>query len=321
MEINYCKNSDIDLKAWDRCIAGSFNSSICGFSWFLDHICEDWDALIEGDYESVMPLAVRRFLGREVICLPYFAYEFGIFSINPVKPDKTRAFIESIPSCFDYYRIMLNKYNPLDSMDFNTTIQKRFELDLIKPYVKLTGDFSPELQRRLNIAMAHGYYFSAGLSPNDLIRFITEKKIRTSREIYQHDYRLLRTVMIGLIRYKSGELYGLFDQHNELSSVALVAWMNSRINLIFQTTAPDKLRDFPDLFLIDRIIDKYSETNITLFFDSGSTPNLPVPYSDFGARETTYLEIFKNKLPFPYNFLINYRIFSTCLSSSHSSNN
>ena len=318
MEINYCKNSDIDTKAWDRCIAGSFNNSISAFSWFLDLICDDWNALIEGDYESVMPLTVRRVFGKEIIYPPCFAHDFGIFSNNPVTPLKTRSFINAIPSFFKYYRITLNKFNPLDSKEFNTIIHKRFELDLIKPYVKLTADFTTELQRRLNIAMAHGYYFSAGLSPNDLIRFITEKKIRTPREIYQHDYRLLRTLISSFIRYRSGELYGLFDQHNELSSIALVTWMNSRIDLIFQTTAPDKMKDFPDLFLIDRIIDKYSETNTTLLFQSRSIPGSAIPYRDFGARETTYLEIFKNKLPFPYGLLIHHRIFKTCLSSLHS---
>jgi hypothetical protein len=127
--------------------------------------------------------------------------------------------------------------------------------------------------------------------------------------------------MAGLIRYKSGDLYGLFDQHNEISSVALVAWMNNRINLVFQATAPDKIKDFPDLFLIDRIIDKYSETNTTLLFDSVIFMKYPVMFKEFGARETTSIEIFQNKLPFPRNLFINYRIFNTCLSSSQSSSN
>ncbi len=319
MAIHFLKNSEIDLKAWDKCIAGSFNGSICAFSWFLDLICEDWGALIEDDYESVMPMTLQRFLGKEIVGLPYFAYDLGIFSNHPVTPDKTRAFIEAIPPFVRYYRIMMNKYNPLDCKDCRTIIHKRFELDLILPYFKLTAGYAPDLSRRLNIAMAHGYYFSAGLSPNDMIRLIAQEGIPAPRVIKQNDYRLLRTVIAGLIRYKSGELYGLFDQHNEISSIALVAWMNNRINLIFQATAPNKIKDFPDLFLTDRIIDKYSETNTTLLFDPGFIMNSPVLFKDFGARETTCIEIYKNNLPFPLNLLINYRIFNTCLSSSQSS--
>jgi hypothetical protein len=214
---------------------------------------------------------------------------------------------------------MLNKYNPLISSDFMLIRRRNFELDLIKPYIKLSADFVPELQRKLNIAMARGYYFSAGLTPHDLFRLIKDRKIRINRELSRHDFRLLRTVITELIRYKSGELYGLFDQHNEISSVALVAWMNNNINLIFQVTAPDKVQDYSDLFLIDRIIDKYSETNTTLQFAGRSGPDLPHRYHEFRARETTYVEIVRNNLSFPFKLLINYLIFHTCFSSSHSS--
>jgi hypothetical protein len=319
MNIQYLKNSDIDMNAWDKCIAGSFNGSICAYSWFLDLICENWDALVEGNYESIMPLATKRFFGKGIVCLPYFAHEFGIFSYNPVNPAKTRAFIEAIPQHFSFYSIMLSKYNPVESKEFNVVMHTRFELDVIKPYYKLSADFAPDLQCKLNLAMAYGFNFSAGLSPNNLIRFITEKKIRLPREVYRHDYRLLRSLVAGLIRYKSGELYGVYDQHNELSSVSLLAWINTRINLIFQVIAPDKIQNYPHLFFIDRILDKYSETNTTLLFESVNVPYSPTLYKDFGARETNCLEIFRNKLPFPHNLLINYRIFNTCLPSSHSS--
>ncbi len=321
MAIFFLKNSEIDLNAWDKCIAGSFNSSICAFSWFLDLICEDWGALVEDDYESVMPLILQRFLGKEIIGLPYFAYDLGIFSNHPITPDKTRVFIEAVPPVFSYYRIMLNKYNPLDCKGCTTILHKRFELDLILPYFKLTAGYTPDLSRRLNITMANGYYLSPGLSPNEMISLIDKNRIPAPRIIKKHNYRLLRTVMAGLIQHNSGELYGLFDRYNEISSVALVAWMNNRINLVFQATAPDKIKDFPDLFLIDRIIDKYSETNTTLLFDSGFIMNYPVLFKEFGARETTSIEVFKNKLTFPCNLLIHYRIFNTCLSSSQYSSN
>jgi len=321
MNIHYLRNHEIDIKAWDKCIARSFNGSISAYSWVLDIICENWDALVEDQYESVMPLPKQRIFGKEVVYMPCFANDLGIFSFNPVNPAKTRAYIDALSQHFDYYRIVLNKYNPLYHPDFKPVTHVGYELDMIKPYFKLTTDFVPDLQRKLNIAMARGFSFAGGLLPNDLINFIVERKIRVPREVVKYEYRLLRSVISGLISNKAGKLYAVYDPFNELAAVLLVTWINTRINLTFQVVAPDRVQDDPQLFLIDRIIDQYAETNSTLHFGPVIPPYASSIYMDFGARKTYCLEIYRNNLPFPYNRLINYRILNTFLSSVHSSNN
>lgn len=321
MNIHYLKNHEIDTKAWDKCIAGSFNGNISAYSWFLDVVCDSWDALVEDHYESVMPLPKQRILGKEIICMPCFIQELGIFSFSPINPAKTNAYIDILSQHFDYYRIVLNKYNPLDHPELKPVTHLRYELDLIKPYYKLTADFAPDLQRKLNIAIARGFSFAGGLSPNDLINFIAERKIKVPWVARRHKYWLLRSAISGLISNKAGKLYAAYDQFNELASVLLVTWINSRINLAFQVVAPEQLKDDPHLFLIDRIIAQYAETNSTLNFG----PDIPLydssVYMDFGVRKTYCLEIHHNTLPFPYNRFINYPIFNTCLSSVHSSSN
>jgi hypothetical protein len=182
-------------------------------------------------------------------------------------------------------------------------MRSHYELDLIKPYYKLAADFKTDMQQKLSLAMAHGYSFTTGLSPNDLIRFITEKKIILPRSMYKNNFRLIRSLMAGLIRYKSGDLYGVYDIHNELASVAMFAWINNQINLIFQVVATDQLNTFAHFFLIDRFVAKYSETNTTLVFDSAIKSLTPLNYAAFGARETNHVEIIHNGLPFPLNFI------------------
>jgi hypothetical protein len=321
MSIRYLKNREIDIIAWDKCIAASFNSSVYAFSWYLDLVCENWDALVEDDYRSVMPLPKHLFFGKDIIGLPYFLNELGIFSITPVNASKTKAFIEAIPHIFAYYQIILNKYNPVALKDTSFLMRTRYELDLIKPYYKLSGFYSPGLQQQIILAMARGFSFIMGLSPNDMIRFIVKKQFRLPKALTRHNFRLLRSVMAGLIRYKSGELYGVYDSHNELASIGLFAWINYQINLIFHVVADDRLNDFAHLFLIDRFVDKYSETNTTLVFDSAIIPLPKIDYKDFGARETNHVEIIRNELPFPLNHFIHYPIFNTFFSSSQLASN
>jgi hypothetical protein len=311
MSIHFLNHHEIDISAWDKCIASSFNGTINAFSWYLDLACENWGALIEDNYQSVMPLPVRRFLGKDIIFLPCPLNELGIFSITPINSQKTKAFIEAIPHRFPYYRIVLNKYNPLDQKDIKFITQPRYELDLIKPYYKIAGGFTPDTKQKLNHAMARNFSFITGMSPNDLIRFIIEKKIRLPRPMMNNHFKLTRSLIAGLMQYKSGELYGVYDNHNELASAALFAGNNSRINLIFQVVATDKMIDYAHFFLIDRFVNKYAETNTTLTLDSSIKYLSALPYKDFGACETHHAELMRNLLPFPLNFFVHSPIFTT----------
>lgn len=315
MSVYYIRNHEIDISAWDKCIATSFHGSIYSFSWYLDLVCENWDALVEDDYQSVMPLPTQRFLGKEIISMPVFLNELGIFSALPVNQEKTRAFINAIPNKFAYYSIVLNKYNQVDPEDINLIFHTHYELDLIKSYYKLSGDYDLEIQNKINQAVTKGYSFITGLSPNDLIQFIAENKIRVSHEISRNNFRRMRSIIAGLISYKSGGLYGVYNEFNELVSVALFAWINSQINTVFHVVTRENTDNFAHLYLIDRFVEKYAETNTTLVFDAAIISLSPDFYKCFGTHEASKIEIIRNTLPFPLNILFRYKILRTFLSS------
>ena len=54
--IRYVKHDDIDPDKWDECVRNAKNGLIYGYSFYLDHMAKNWDGLILGDYEVVMPL-------------------------------------------------------------------------------------------------------------------------------------------------------------------------------------------------------------------------------------------------------------------------
>ena len=65
--IKYLKYEHIDKEKWDECIEQSFNGVIYAYSWFLDVVCEEWEALVEGDYERVFPINFRKKAGVNII--------------------------------------------------------------------------------------------------------------------------------------------------------------------------------------------------------------------------------------------------------------
>ena len=58
--IQYLKNKEIDFKKYDACIAAAINSRIYAYSWYLNIVADNWDALVLNDYEAVMPLPIFR---------------------------------------------------------------------------------------------------------------------------------------------------------------------------------------------------------------------------------------------------------------------
>jgi len=46
--IIYHKHHEIDRDRWDECIRKSFNGIIYAYSWYLDIVSPQWEALIEG---------------------------------------------------------------------------------------------------------------------------------------------------------------------------------------------------------------------------------------------------------------------------------
>ena len=54
--IRYLTRREIDTTKWDHCIDTAGNGLIYAYSFYLDHMARNWDALVLNDYEAVMPL-------------------------------------------------------------------------------------------------------------------------------------------------------------------------------------------------------------------------------------------------------------------------
>ena len=58
---------------WDNCITNAPNGLIYGYSFYLDHMAKQWDALVLNDYEAVMPLTWNKKYGINLF-IPAFSY-------------------------------------------------------------------------------------------------------------------------------------------------------------------------------------------------------------------------------------------------------
>jgi hypothetical protein len=296
--VEYVDHNDIATQQWDQCIKSSFNGSVEAYSWYLNLFCDQWDALIEGDYKTIMPLPVKKKLGQIMLFMPPFISQLGIYSPEQFTANKTIAFLTLMKKHFKIVDYSINKYTPIPEHIIPLYRESYFELDLIRPYLRTIGEYSLECRNKLHLASARQYSIIRGVAPNDLIALIKRNRIKLDAAVMADDYKLLRMLISAVLRYKTGELYGAFNQVNMLGCVALFVWSNNSVMMLFTAATEEAVADNAHLLLYDRFIEKYSETNVTLNFQFRNAVHTPKVYAGFGATESHFQRIRMNHLPF-----------------------
>ena len=145
--IQYLKQGEIDKTKWDNCIAKSSNGLIYCYSFYLDHMAKQWDALIMNDYETVMPLAWNKKFGINYLYQPFLVAQSGIVG-NSITSHTIHAFINAIPKSFRFIDISMN-YKNIDDSNPKFSIRKNYVLDLNNPYENLFFNYKENIQRNI----------------------------------------------------------------------------------------------------------------------------------------------------------------------------
>ena len=298
MSIRYLNNNEINYYRWDRCIKSSFNSLIYGYSWYLNTVCQDWAALIEGDYETVMPLPLTSRFGLKGIKTPCFVNQLGIFSSKLINSEKVREFLKAIPSRILFIDLCINKFNKVNWKGAIALKKSHYELDLIKSYPKISKGYNVQLNEKLAEARKSKLTVTKGISPNVLLKLNRSLQKPVPKKNGEGKSRLLKSLISTSLRYHFGELFGVFDAFNTPCCAAFFVWSESRAILLFSVTSPEGIKENAFHFLIDHFIQMNSNRFITLTFDYSEFDEFANAYKQFGAIESEYQNIIKNRLPF-----------------------
>ena len=124
MKIAYLKHEEIDKYRWDKCVQESFNGIFYAFSFYLDEVCETWDALVADDYKAVMPIPKNTKFGITYSIQPLFCQQLGVFSCVHLDEKLVWSFLKEIPSAFQYVHLHLNSQVHFTS-GFNSISSKK----------------------------------------------------------------------------------------------------------------------------------------------------------------------------------------------------
>lgn len=259
-EISYIKNKDIDRLLWDKCIARSVNGNCYAWSWYLDAVCKEWDALVFGNYHAVMPLPIRKILGIVIIKQPYFLNKSNIFITNNKDSYVFPDFLNILRKHASKIEIVTSN-EKLKGKKIKTTVIQSYKLDLIGTYQSISLKYSESFKKEIQLIKQKKIFFNTGLFPKGIGLLAGVSGILNKKEALS--LGLLSSVAL---RKKSGEIYGAFNAKNRLIAAALFISSHYKTNIVYVVQSREAKRDKAIYGLIDHYIKMHSEKALTLDF-------------------------------------------------------
>lgn len=283
--IKYLKHKEIDFVQYDKCIADSSCSLIYAYSWYLDIVAKNWDVLVLGDYEMVMPLTHRRKYCILYIFHPPWVQQLGVFSAVEIKQDIIRKFLKAIPRKFKLVDILFN-YNNLFS---NKYLSKRdnFILKMNPPYEVVYDGYNKLRKRSLIKAKKLNLIISRANNANLLINLFKKNRGAELKK-NERDYELLKQLVLTGIEKHCVEILHVEDNNNKLLGGIVFFETKNRIIYLFSAVNSAGRESQAITYIIDYVIRKNCEKDIILDFEGSMIPNIAKFFKSFGSVHENY---------------------------------
>ncbi|MFH1120004.1 MAG: hypothetical protein V1775_09275 [Bacteroidota bacterium] len=303
MDIRLIQHKDLDKTAWDNCIGQAVNGNIYAFSWYLDIVCDEWDAMVAGNYETVFPLTFRKKFGIWYLYQPFFTQQLGIFSISHITPSIVEDFLSTIPRKYRFAEINLNAYNKPDKSKWQLTENHNHELDLIEPYEILKKGYSQNTNRNIAKAIRNNISISSSIKPEEIVSLFRQNKGKQFGHLAENDYRRFIRLAYECIVNRKAICYGAFTSENNLCAGAIVVFSHRKAIFLFSATNDVAKEKGAMFMLIDHFIQDLAGNHLTLDFEGSNDPSLARFYRSFGSVCVEYPGLRFNRLSMPAKLL------------------
>lgn len=292
--IQYLTYQQINKQQWDRCIDKASNGLIYAYSYYLDAMADNWDALVLDDYEAIMPLPWRKKYGVHYLYQPAFVAQLGLFGTN-LSADLLLAFLKAIPKKFKYWDFPLNHHNLFSLKDYPLHQRSNYVLPLNKPYEALFKQYRENIKRNIRKAKAYGCYIKNGVEVESIIELARQQT--QQNETAEKDFKNSILLYRQLQQHSKAVSYGVFSRQDELLASCALFFSHNRAYYILVGNHPNGRTLGASHALIDAFIKDYAGQNLLLDFEGSDFRNLAFFYSSFGATEENYAAIRLNRLP------------------------
>ncbi len=290
MDIRLIKRENIDKVKWDSCVHFANNGNLFGYTWYLDNVAKEWDALVEGDYESVFPLIKKKMKGgTEALHIPSLLPRSGPFSIHILSPSRVSNFIKAIPENYKIREINFNEGIGQQALTgFEYEEKSDYHLLLKTGWEEIVKGYSPELLEVLQDRKYKNYIADSSISPEDLTDFYLKHSPHSS-ERDKHTY--LR-IIYNLMHRGTGFPSAMRSPEGELLAVDYFAFSHGRVISMIPAWQGEEGRKA--LWKLTDMFIQSQSGKPTKFDFNTAMGNIGVEH--FGAEKTVYRSLSENRL-------------------------
>ena len=295
MKISYLPRVKIDTQKWDRCIDIATNGLVYAYSFYLDAMSKNWNGLVMGDYEMVMPLTWNKKYTIHYLYQPFFCAQLGVFGKN-ISSELVNLFLENIPSKYKYWDFYLNKDNLFPLASFPMYERGNYVLSLQDTYDALAGQFAQSHRRNIKRALKQGNIVKKNIPLADVIS-LAKEQTKNFSPITEKDYHNFSRLYEILKKRKMAVTYGVYSANNQLTASCAYVFSHNRAYYILVGNHPDGRTSGASHLMIDHFIKEHAGENLILDFEGSNISSLAFFYKSFGSLLEKYPGIKLDKLP------------------------
>jgi hypothetical protein len=270
--IEYLKNWEIDKEQWDNCISASKTSKPYAYSWYLDTMAPEWEALIDDDYDSVFPIPRFNKFGITYIATPIFLQHLGTYSPDKPAAEMINEYIDYMPEFYRFVDLCVGQ--KVCNADYTVTERPNFELDLSKPYDNLWTNFLPVCQRNIKTANTKRSEICTDISSDEIINLFRQNRGREIKGIKERDFLRLKNLMLYCTKNGKGRIIGVRSSEKALIFGIFLVEIPGRITILFISGSPESRKRMTSYYVINEIIQENARTKKKLDFAGSMIPGV-----------------------------------------------
>ena len=288
--IEYVTRKQLNVSKYDEAISIAINTRVYAYSWYLDVVCEQWDALVYNDYQAVMPIPRRKKFGINYIYLPPWTQQLGIFSSKKITQKLIAQFIGSIPRKFKLIDVFFNSENPIKLSKIEQ--RQNFILSLTKNYKDIRKDFSKGRKSSCKKGQNNDLKVVLDIDPDKIIELYKKNK-GTKLRTKEFDLALLKKLITIALPLNFVQSLGVVDDHSQLLGGAFFLNDGHRITYLFSALNDEGREKQAMSFLIDHVIRTNAESDLIFDFEGSIIRELASFFKSFGAQKESYFHLRK----------------------------
>jgi len=303
MKIKHLNRNQIDVEKWNNCIENAIEPLIYCYSWFLDIIAVEWEALVLDDYNAVFPLTKNKKFGINYLYTPVYIQKIKISSPIILSEEEYKLFFNSIPK--KYYVIDINIEISKNNIpkDFQIFTLDNYELNLIKPFAEMQSNFRRNTKRNIAKAVENKIIVKEETVFDDFIKVRKSRAFgRANSKLKEEHFTRLSNLNSYCLENEKAKIYNAYNELGEFCSSCIFFFNKNKI-IISHISTEQGFEANANYLIFDTFIRNHAEQNLILDFSGSNIKGIAYFNEGFGSVKTEYFRIYRNKMQGIYNFV------------------